>query len=305
MAVNHTHPATAADLSRETFGLELEFFGMTRRAAAEVVATFFGSTARHRGGTYDKYEVEDPAGRRWTVVFDSSINDAPDFFGEECELNSPVLGWDDLGTVCQLIEALQAAGAKTNGAFCGIHVHIGDAEHTPASLRNLVNLVNANEDLLTLALGITPERRNRWCRPVDPHFLRQLNTQKPTSRAALARLWYGERDWEYCAHQHYHSSRYRLLNLHSLFQGKGIEFRAFNATLNTAEVLADIQLCMALSSRAKAIKTASPARPETDNPKYTFRCLLLRIGMSGDAFKTAREQLICRLPGNAAWRRAA
>ena len=38
MAVNHTHPATAADLSRETFGLELEFFGMTRRAAAEVVA---------------------------------------------------------------------------------------------------------------------------------------------------------------------------------------------------------------------------------------------------------------------------
>ena len=103
MAVNHTKPATAADLSRETFGLELEFFGMTRRAAAEVVATFFGSTTRHRGGVYDKYEVEDPAGRRWTVVFDSSINDAPDFFGEECELNSPVLGWDDLGTVCQLI----------------------------------------------------------------------------------------------------------------------------------------------------------------------------------------------------------
>ena len=126
MAVNHTHPATAADLSRETFGLELEFFGMTRRAAAEVVATFFGSTTRHRGGVYDKYEVEDPAGRRWTVVFDSSINDAPDFFGEECELNSPVLGWDDLGTVCKLIEALRAAGAKTNGAFCGIHVHIGD-----------------------------------------------------------------------------------------------------------------------------------------------------------------------------------
>ena len=93
------------------------------------------------------------------------------------ELNSPVLGWDDLGTVCQLIEALQAAGAKTNGAFCGIHVHIGDEAHTPASLRNLVNLVNANEDLLTLALGITPERRNRWCRPVDPHFLRQLTTE--------------------------------------------------------------------------------------------------------------------------------
>lgn len=304
MAVNHSNPATAADLSRETFGLELEFFGMTRRAAAEVVATFFGSTARHRGGTYDKYEVEDLAGRRWTVVYDSSINDAPDFFGQECELNSPVLGWNDLGTVCRLIDSLRAAGAATNGAFCGIHVHIGDTGHTPGSLRNLVNLVNANEDLLTLALGITPERRGRWCRPVDPHFLRQLNTRKPTSLEGIARLWYDDDDWEDCAHQHYHRSRYRLLNLHSLSQGKGIEFRAFNATLNTDEVLADIQLCMALSARAKAVKTASPARPETDNPKHTFRCLLLRIGMSGDAFKTAREQLICRLPGNSAWRMA-
>ena len=305
MAVNHSNPATAADLSRETFGLELEFFGMTRRAAAEVVATFFGSTARHRGGTYDKYEVEDLAGRRWTVVYDSSINDAPNFFGQECELNSPVLGWNDLGTVCRLIDSLRAAGAATNGAFCGIHVHIGDTGHTPGSLHNLVNLVNTNEDLLTLALGITPERRGRWCRPVDPHFLRQLNTRKPTSLEGIARLWYDDDDWEDCAHQHYHRSRYRLLNLHSLSQGKGIEFRAFNATLNTDEVLADIQLCMALSARAKAVKTASPARPETDNPKHTFRCLLLRIGMSGDAFKTAREQLICRLPGNAAWRRAA
>lgn len=305
MAVNHTNPSTAADLSHETFGLELEFFGMTREAAAKVVATFFGSTARHRGGTYDKWEILDQADRKWTVVYDSSINDAPDFFGQECELNSPVLGWNDLATVCRLIDALRAAGAKTNGDFCGIHVHIGDAEHTPATLRNLVNLTNANEDLLTLALGISPERRDRWCRPVEQRFLKALNTRKPTTREELARIWYNERDWEYCAHTHYHGSRYRLLNLHSLFQGKGIEFRAFNATLNTDEVLADIQLCMALSARAKAVKTASPERPVTDNPKYTFRCLLLRIGMSGDAFKTAREQLIRRLPGNAAWRRAA
>ena len=305
MSVNHTTPSTAADLSRETFGLELEFFGMTRATAAKVVGTFFGSTPRHLGGCYDKWAVTDTADRRWTVVYDSSINDAPDFFGEECELNSPVLGWNDLPTVLGLIDALRAAGAKTNGAFCGIHVHIGSDEHTAATLRNLVNLVNANEDLLTLALGITPERRERWCRPVEARFLRELNARKPQTLPELARLWYGTTRWEDCAAEHYHRSRYRLLNLHSLFQGKGVEFRAFNSTLDTAEVLADIQLCMALSARAKAIRTASPERPQTDNPKYTFRCLLLRIGMSGDAFKTAREQLIRRLPGNAAWRRVA
>ena len=61
---------------------------------------------------------------------------------------------------------------------------------------------------------------------------------------------------------------------------------------------------MALSARAKAIKTASPARPETDNPKYTFRCWLLRLGFIGDEFATAREELTHLLPGNSAWRMA-
>ena len=59
------------------------------------------------------------------------------------------------------------------------------------------------------------------------------------------------------------------------------------------------QLNQALSSKA-----ASPTRPVTDNPKYTFRCWLLRLGFIGDEFATAREHLLKRLPGDAAWRRA-
>lgn len=47
------------------------------------------------------------------------------------------------------------AGAKAD-ATCGIHIHVGLGQHTPASLRRLVNLVNAKEDLLTQALGISP-----------------------------------------------------------------------------------------------------------------------------------------------------
>ena len=47
---------------------------------------------------------------------------------------------------------------------------------------------------------------------------------------------------------------------------------------------------------------ASPRRPVTDNPAYTFRCWLLRLGMNGEEFKTARTHLLKNLPGNAAWR---
>ena len=83
-----------------------------------------------------------------------------------------------------------------------------------------------------------------------------------------------------------------------------IEFRAFNGTLHAGEIKSYIQLCLAISHQALTTKAASPTRPETDNPKYTFRCWLLRLGFIGDEFETARLHLTKRLPGNAAWRQA-
>ena len=111
-----------------------------------------------------------------------------------------------------------------------------------------------------------------------------------------------------CARHHYDRSRYHLLNLHATFSTERpahtIEFRAFNATLHAGEIKSYIQLCLAISAQALHSKSASPTRPETDNPKYTFRCWLLRLGFIGDEFETARGHLLKRLPGNAAWRQA-
>ena len=93
-----------------------------------------------------------------------------------------------------------------------------------------------------------------------------------------------------------------ILNLHSVFQKGTIEFRAFNSTLHAGEVKSYIQLCMAMSHMALKSASASPRRPETDNPAYAFRCWLLRLEMNGPEFKTAREHLMKHMPGNAAWR---
>ena len=132
-----------------------------------------------------------------------------------------------------------AAGAKADRS-CGIHIHIGLGEHTPQSLRRLVNIVNAKEDLLTMALGITPEHRERWCRPVEQRFLTELNRRKPATMDEFARIWYRQSggtnsDWRACVRQHYDYSRYHLLNLHATFSTERpahtIEFRAFNGTL--------------------------------------------------------------------------
>ena len=62
---------------------------------------------------------------------------------------------------------------------------------------------------------------------------------------------------------------------------------------------------MAISYTALKSASASPRRPVTDNPAYTFRCWLLRLEMNGEEFKTARTHLLKHMPGNAAWRNGA
>ena len=45
-------------------------------------------------------------------------------------------------------------------------------------------------------------------------------------------------------------------------------------------------------------------KPDTsDNPKYTMRCFLIRLGMVGAEFKTARKAILRNLMGNSAFRK--
>ena len=167
----------------QTFGIELETYGIGRERTAKAIAAYFGTTAVHRGRHLDDWRVPMPDGRHWTVERDGSVTDP------SAEVVSPVCRWEDIPMVLAVAKAIRAAGARTD-ASCGIHVHVGLGEHTPASLRRLVNIVNAKEDLLTQALGITPERRYRWCKPVEPAFLEAVNRSKPDSFEKLAQLWY-------------------------------------------------------------------------------------------------------------------
>ena len=289
-------------MKNQTFGIEIEMNGILRTKAAAVIAAHFGTTESRPDGTcYHTQTIRMPDGRVWKVMRDSSIP-GPD--AERTEVVSPICRWEDIDLVQKLVRELRAAGAKTDPAHCGIHVHIGLGQHTPKTLRNLVNIVNAKEDLLTQSLAIDPERRSEWCQPVNQRFLRNLNAEKPRTMDDLARLWYGTDDWGWHSREHYDSSRYHLLNLHAVWQKGTIEFRAFNGTLHAGEIKAYIQLCMAISHKALTATCASPVRPVTDNPKYTFRCWLLQLGLIGDEFKTAREHLIRNLPGNSAWRQA-
>lgn len=124
---------------------------------------------------------------------------------------------------------------------------------------------------------------------MDTRFLDEINNRPPLSMEQLKSMWYDGGDYSY---RHYDDSRYHGLNLHSVFSKGTIEFRLFNSTLHAGEVKSAIQLCLAISHQALIQKSARHTNTVSDNEKYTFRTWLLRLGLIGDEFKTARHHLL-------------
>lgn len=286
----------------QRFGIEIEMTGVTRNTAAKTIAGYFGTTATHVGGSYDTYTIRDNQSRQWKIVSDASIRcesrrgSTPSSL-YSVEFVSPICRYDDIETIQELIRKLRSAGAMVNNS-CGIHIHVDSATHNEKTLRNIVNIMASKEDILYKALKVQVQRE-RYCKKADLRFLEELNKKRPKSMDQFESIWYNGNTGR---HYHYNNTRYHGLNLHSVFSKGTIEFRLFNSTLHAGEVKSYIQLCLAISHQALVQKGASRSRTQSPNEKYTFRTWLLRLGLIGDEFKTARMHLLKNLEGNIAWR---
>lgn len=284
----------------QTFGVEIEMTGITRKKASEVAASYFGTASEHIGSYYDKYGAKDSTGRLWCFASDGSIRVESKNGGQAqaVELVTPILRYEDIETLQELIRRLRKAGAMVNPS-CGIHIHIGADQHSPRSLRNLVNIFTSKQDIIFKALAVD-SRRERYCSKLEDSLSESLNKSRPKSMNKVADIWYagygGDRN------AHYNSSRYHAVNLHAFFQNGTVEFRSFNSTLHAGKVKAYIQFCLAVSHQAITQKCASSKVTVSDNEKYTFRCWLLRMGLIGDEFKTCRKFMLENLDGDIAWR---
>lgn len=293
-------------MKTQRFGIEIEMTGITRKKAAEVIAEYFETASRYAGSAYNTYEAADKKGRIWKCMSDASISCQKKTAGGKAfasrdystEVVSPILTYEDLEDLQEVVRKLRHAGAFVNQS-CGIHVHVDAAAHTPETLKNLVNLMAQKEDILYKSLQIAPERL-RYCQKVNEHLIAVINKKKPKTLEALADAWYADSTGSRTAH--YNESRYRGLNLHATFTKETIEFRLFNSTTHAGEIKAYIQFCLAVSHQALTQKKASCKRSVSDNEKYTMRCWLLRLGLNGDEFKTCRLHLTKNLTGDSAWR---
>ena len=300
------------EMKNQTIGVEVEMNSIKRNKAAKIAADFFGTgryenTAGRNG--YYTWSAWDADGREWKFQRDVSISGPDD---EKCEMVTPILTYSDMETLQELCRQLRHAGAKSDASRgCGVHIHIGANGHTPQTLRNLANIMASHEELIAEALKLDRYRMDRYCRTVDPNFLKKVNARKPKTMAALADIWYGSQNADYGRSQHYNDSRYHMLNYHATFTKGTIEFRLFQFDEPTAErkggihagqLKSYIQLCLALSQMAKDVRTASPKPQQNENPKYAMRTWLLRLGFIGEEFATARDFLTRNLSGDTAFR---
>ena len=177
------------NLKKQTIGVEIEMNHITRKNAAKLAADFFGTgryedTARRNG--YYTWSAWDAEGREWKFQRDVSIAGAD---SEKCELVTPILHYEDIEILQELVRRLRKAGAISHaGVGAGVHIHIGANGHTPQTLRNLANIMASHESLLAEALKLDTNRsdiiaerltRTFWSKSIGKNLARWHNS--PTS----------------------------------------------------------------------------------------------------------------------------
>jgi hypothetical protein len=292
------------------FGVEIEFTGITRSKAANIIAAVLETTSRFIGTSYDAYGADDSEGRTWKVMHDGSIEGERKFMNGSrhstskaeyrCELVTPILQYKDIETLQTIIRALRHQGAVTNKST-GIHIHVGAEDFQPLHLANLCKIFYSKEDLIYKAIQCDAEHRNmHYCKKTSSSLIQSLKDYNKT-KDDIHYAWYGDNN-SYHENHHYDDSRYRGLNLHAYFTKGTVEFRCFNSELHAGKVKAYIQLCLAMAQQALTQKRAKAEKVTVENEKYAFRCWLLRLGLIGEEFATARKHLLKNLDGNAAWK---
>jgi hypothetical protein len=219
----------------------------------------------------------------------------------KCELVTPILQYEDIEDLQQIIRDLREKAHAVTNKSTGIHIHVGAEKFQPVHLTNLCRIFYTWEDLLYKAIQCDSAHRNLdYCQKTQGGLIENLKTHNKT-KDDIHYAWYGDHS-EWHETRHYDESRYRGLNLHAYFTKGTVEFRCFNSELHAGKVKAYIQLCLAMAQQALLQKRATAKKTTVENERYAFRCWLLRLGLIGEEFATARKHLLKNLDGNAAWK---
>lgn len=284
----------ACNLKSQYFGIEIEFTGITRYKAAKTIAAFLNGHIEKYGIKCANYKIIDSKNRTWKIIRDMSINSlnamgnkASELY--KCEFVTPLCGYQDIETIQEIVRQLRYAGMKVNDT-CGIHIHVDVDKSNASCIRNIANIMYKYEHVLLSQLKIPAIRINNWCDYIDNSFIEKINESKNADSDFIMSSWYNGNSLR--QYYHYDSSRYQALNLHSLWQDKGVEFRLFNSTTHAGKVKAYIQLCLAICNYAKCVNYFA-IEDFDEIPSFDdFSSFVYDIGLDGQEFKTARIHIL-------------
>lgn len=218
--------------SNRTFGVEAEFFGITRDTAKRALASVgISSTIAGRMTSVSN----------WKLTTDGSVTSLGTGEGCGLELVSPILrGVAGMEEAMKALKALTDAGAKVDSS-CGLHVHLGADGMTGADLMRVVDLYTANTPFIR-QLVANSRHGSQWCRDwtsasLNHQLVRNIRTvtSPSTLRTSTA-----------------HTGRYYTVNLEAYSKHGTIEFRQHQGTLNGKKLLNWVKFVMAVTEYSNA-----------------------------------------------------
>lgn len=156
--------------------------------------------------------------------------------------------------------------------------------HTGLTLRNLVNMITSKQTLIQQAFDLKATI-------IEEEFARAINEK------VIAII----EDFQSIALE---TGTEKCPGITFDFKSGTITFKFYEGELEPYKLKAYMDLVANINTNSKKLKHASRKATATDNPKYSFRTWLLRLGMIGEEYKTTRKILLANLEGNAAFRKA-
>ena len=154
--------------------------------------------------------------------------------------------------------------------------------HTATSLRNFINMLASKEKLIITSFALA--------QPIlDSRLAKELGQRSNLDMESFQEIWseFGEG---------------RCLGLKMSFEKQTMAVKLIKENMAVEEMTAFLDIVVCVNENAKRLKHSSFKPTQEDNPKYAMRTWLLRLNMSGDAFKKTRKVLLARLSGSAAFR---
>lgn len=246
---------------------------MTRKELVQALEAKWGVKARYLGMPSCAFEIHYGEGvfliDREGLIKDQS---GREYSAEELLNQSPQPAPDEEPAQLKR-EALPVSGYAVELPLEG---------HTATSLRNFINMLASKEKLLIRSFALA--------QPIlDNRFVKELGQRSDLDMDSFQEIW-SEFGGRHC------------LGLEMDFENQTMAVKLIKENMEVEEMTAFLDLVVCVNENAKRLKYSSFKPAQEDNPKYAMRTWLLRLNMSGDAFKKTRKVLLARLAGSAAFR---